>query len=199
MYPLLPQFSRRFTKLSGETQCPLGTTTTDIVASEASQCVGDFDSLPDGICKVSPFFDDSFDECLMILKCRKQNGHDKKGFKKCVEDSASTSSFDFTTDMSDSTNRKKNNLHPLTCIIPAVTPPCRSLQFELSVRAVSEVWFKLKVVILHGAFSENKHGTSSLELRWPSLRCRRKDTSKSVNGRATFHIVIFTALHSLKT
>jgi hypothetical protein len=57
----------------------------------------------------------------------------------------------------------------------------------------------VKVVILHGAFSENKHGTSSLELRWPTLRCRRKDSSKSVHGRATSHIVIFSAVHSLNT
>jgi hypothetical protein len=180
--------------------------------------VRDFDSFPDGICKVSPFFDDSFDECLMILKCRKQNGHDQKGFKKCVEDSASTAGFDFKTEMTDSTKRNKENFH----LIPAMSestftfdwsglPPemkymehfsLRLYQFgtehglpaeaintgnlldpsdvdsklyygswfysgnvtkrdelKFSVRAVSEVWIKWKVIILHGAFIENKNYT----------------------------------------
>jgi hypothetical protein len=202
-----------------QTQCPLGTTTADIGASQASQCVRDFDSFPNGICKVSPFFDDSFDECLMVLKCRKQNGHDQKGFNKCVEESASAAGFDFKTEMTDSTQRNKDNFH----LIPAMSetiftfdwsglPPemiymqhftLRLYQFgnengfpleaidtgiiydprdiesqqpygswfyagnvskrdvlKVSVRAVSEVWIKWKVIILHGAFIENKNYTS---------------------------------------
>ena len=202
-----------------QTQCPLGTTTADIGASLASECVRDFDSFPNGICKVSPYFDDPFDECLMVLKCRKQNGENQKGFLKCIEDSAESAGFDFKIEMTDSTKRNKENFH----LVPAMSEsifvfdwselPPEMLYMEhfslklyvfgsehgfpleavdtgtihdpsdpdsvenygswfyagnvskrdvlkFSVRAVSEVWIKWKVVLLHGFFIENKNYTA---------------------------------------
>jgi hypothetical protein len=235
-----------------QTQCPLGTTTSDVGASQASQCVRDFDSFPNGICKVSPFFDDSFDECLMILKCRKQNGNDPKAFHKCVEDSASTAGFDFKIEMTDSTQRNKDHFH----FIPAMSelvfsfdwsglPPemmymehfsLRLYQFgnengfpvetmdtglihdpknidsqepfgswfyagnvskrdvlKFSVRAVSEVWVKWKVVILHGAFIENKNYTSFWNtVTVVSSRPERADLGEKILPKTFLAMLPFT-------
>jgi len=179
--------------------------------------VRDFDSFPNGICKVSAFFDDTFDECLMNLKCRKQNGQNQIAFRKCVLDSSSTAGFDFKVEMT--TKRDKDHFH----LIPAMSestftfdwtnlPPdmkymehfaLKLYQFgdvhgvpaeamdtgiiydpdnidmkenygswfyagnvskrdvlKFSVRAVSDVWVQWKVLILHGAFIENKNYTA---------------------------------------
>jgi hypothetical protein len=223
-----------------QTQCPLGTTTTDIGASQASQCVRDFDSFPGGICKISPFFDDSFDECLMVLKCRKQNGQDIASFKRCVEDASAAAGFDFKVEMTDSTKRNKDHFH----LIPAMSetvftldwsdlPPemrymehfsLKLYQFgnehgfpleavdtgiifdpkdidsqemygswfyagnvskrdvlKFAVRAVQDVWVKWKVVLLHGAFIENKNYTSFWNtMSVTSTRPERADLGEKV-------------------
>ena len=223
-----------------QTQCPLGTTTADIASSLQSECVRDFDSFPNGICKVSPFFDDTFDECLMNLKCRKQNGQDQNAFKKCILDSSSTAGFDFKIEMTEVAKRDKEHFH----LIPAMSEstftfdwtnlpaemkymehftlklyqfgdvngvPAEAMDtgiiydpsnidmkenfgswfyagniskrdfLKFSVRAVAEVWVQWKVVILHGAFIENKNYTAFWNtLTLTSSRPERADLGEKI-------------------
>jgi hypothetical protein len=96
-----------------DTKCPVGTTSLT-TAKTVEDCFKDPTMLAGRICRVSPYYNQTFDECLLNLKCCRasKNGQAcnerNTEFETCVTTGKSDAQYDWDTLLKDSAQRSNN-------------------------------------------------------------------------------------------
>ena len=89
-----------------QTPCPIGTTSLEGAAS-VYECFNSGDS---SICIVSPYYNDSFDPCLLKLKCWKVSPEDIAEQSTCYYEGIAEANYDFDGDLKNVALRDSNFL-----------------------------------------------------------------------------------------
>jgi len=96
-----------------DTKCPVGTTS-QAAAQKVEDCVKDPNVLAGRICRVSPWYNQTFDECLLNLKCCRasKNGlpcnEKNTEYSACVTDGKAEAQYDWSNLLKDSAQMSNN-------------------------------------------------------------------------------------------